>query len=208
MSQRTPLGIARVFIVYLFVAALVWISRPTLLLVAIGLPFVVTGEAVRFWAAGHLLKSKELAVSGPYRYTQNPLYLGRFLILTGFCLMAYLPLHVGGIVVPANLLVLAVSYAVFFLYYLPRKVRVEGSRLAELHGGAWREYFDSVPILFPRLTPHGTILIYSVEVRVAGNVRAWDASRMKRNREHWMLAGVTAVAVLFIVKAVLGARSG
>lgn len=195
MSQRTPLGIARVAIVYLFVAALVWVSQPTPLLVAIGLVFVVMGEAVRFWAAGHLLKSKELAVSGPYRYTQNPLYLGRFLILTGFCLMAYLPLPpVGGIVVPANLVVLAVSYAVFFFYYLPRKVRVEGSRLAELHGGAWREYFESVPILFPRPKPHGT------------NLRAWDVSRMKRNREHWMLAGVAAVAVLFVVKAALGAR--
>jgi protein-S-isoprenylcysteine O-methyltransferase Ste14 len=194
VSQRTPLGIARVAIVYLFVAALVWVSRPTPLLVAIGLVFVVKGEWVRFWAAGHLLKSKELAVSGPYRYTQNPLYLGRLLILTGFCLMAYLPVPVGGVVVPANLVVLAVSYAVFFFYYLPRKVRVEGARLAELHGGAWREYFESVPILIPRLTPHGT------------NVRAWDVSRMKRNREHWMLAGVAAVAILFIVKAVLGAR--
>ena len=196
MSQRTPLGIARVAVVYLFVAALVWISRPTPLLVAIGLPFVVIGEAVRFWAAGHLLKSKELAVSGPYRYTQNPLYLGRFLILTGFCLMAYLPVPVGGIVIPANLIVLAVSYAVFFFYYLPRKVRVEGSRLAELHGGAWRSYFESVPVLFPRLTPHGT------------NVRAWDADRMKRNREHWMLAGVTAVAVLFLIKAIVGLNPG
>ena len=195
MSQRTPLGIARVIVVYLFVAALVWISQPTPLLVAIGLPFVVAGEAVRFWAAGHLLKSKELAVSGPYRYTQNPLYLGRFLILTGCCLMAHLPVRVGGIAIPANLLVLSISYGVFFLYYLPRKVRVEGSRLAELHGGAWRTYFESVPILFPRTTPHGT------------NVRVWDMERMKRNREHWMLAGVAAVAVLFIVKAALGART-
>ena len=194
MSQRTPLGIARVVIVYLFVAALIWISRPTPLLVAMGLVFVVTGEAVRFWAAGHLLKSKELAVSGPYRYTQNPLYLGRFLILTGFCLMAYLPLDIGGIVVPANVIILLISYAVFFFYYLPRKVRVEGGRLAELHGAAWRDYFDSVPILIPRLTPHGT------------NVRTWDASRMKRNREHWMLAGVAAVAVLFIVKAAVDKR--
>ena len=59
--------------------------------------------------------------------------------------MAYLPVRVGGISLPANLIVLAVSYAVFFFYYLPRKVRVEGSRLAELHGGAWREYFDFFP---------------------------------------------------------------
>lgn len=178
-------------IMYIFVAALVAVSKPSLSLVAIGSIFVLVGESVRFWAAGHLLKSRELAVSGPYRYTQNPLYLGRFLILTGFCIMAYLPLRAGGVVIPANLVLLLLSYAVFFLYYLPRKVRVEGARLREIHGSAWEGYFKSVPILFPRATPHGT------------NVRAWDADRMRRNREHWMLAGVLLVSLVFLAKAVL-----
>jgi protein-S-isoprenylcysteine O-methyltransferase Ste14 len=189
MSQRTPLGIARVAIAYLFVAALVWICQPTLPLFLIGLVFVIAGEGVRFWAAGHLLKSKELAVSGPYRYTQNPLYLGRFLILTGFCIMAYLPVRWGGRTIPLNLIFLLVGYAVFFFYYIPRKVRVEGQRLRELHGGAWESYFKNVPILFPRITPHGQ------------NVRGWDVSRMLRNREHWMVAGVTAVTLIFLAKA-------
>lgn len=193
MSERTPLGIARVVLAYIFVAAIFWLSRPTLPLVAAGAVLVAAGEAVRFWAAGHLLKSKELAVSGPYRYTQNPLYFGRFLILTGFCLMAYFPVEAAGVSVPANLIALVLAYAVFFLYYLPRKIRVEGSRLRELHGGAWEQYFRSVPILFPRLSPHGE------------NVRGWDASRMKRNREHWMLIGVTLVTLLFLLKA-LAAR--
>jgi protein-S-isoprenylcysteine O-methyltransferase Ste14 len=191
VSERTPLGIARVVLAYLFVAAIFWFSRPTIPLVVAGTVFVAAGEAVRFWAAGHLLKSKELAVSGPYRYTQNPLYLGRFLILTGFCLMAYLPVEAGGVAVPANLIALVLAYAVFFLYYLPRKIRVEGSRLRELHGAAWELYFRSVPILFPRLTPHGE------------NVLGWDASRMKRNREHWMLVGVTLVTLLFLLKAMV-----
>ena len=83
------------------------------------------------------------------------------------------------------------SYAVFFLYYIPRKVRVEGARLGELHGSAWREYCRSVPILFPRLTPHGR------------NVLAWDPARMKRNREHWMLAGVGLVTLVFLAKILL-----
>lgn len=183
------MGIARVASTYLFVGALVLLSKPTLALVAIGALFVATGESVRVWAAGHLLKSQELAVSGPYRYTQNPLYLGRFLILTGCCIMANLPIRVSGVRIPLNLLVLLGSYAIFFLYYLPRKIRVEGSRLREIHGAAWQDYFRSVPILFPRLTPHGQ------------NVRSWDPARMKRNREHWMLAGVAIVALLFAAKA-------
>ena len=191
MSKRTPLGIARVVLAYIFIAAIFWFSRPSLPLVAIGALLVAAGEAVRFWAAGHLLKSAELAVSGPYRYTQNPLYLGRFLILTGFCIMAYIPLHWGGVSFPANLAALVLAYAVFFLYYLPRKIRVEGARLRELHGAAWEQYFRSVPILFPRLTPHGE------------NVRGWDPARMKRNREHWMLIGVVLVTLLFLAKALL-----
>jgi len=194
LSERTPLGAARVVFVYLFVAALAWIARPTPLLVAAGAVLVAAGESVRLWAAGHLLKSKELAVSGPYRYTQNPLYLGRLLILTGFCIMARLPLRLGGAEIPANLFVLAGGYALFFFYYIPRKVRVEGVRLQEIHGGAWEEYFKSVPILFPRLSPHGT------------NLRAWDASRMTRNREHWMVAAVTLVTLVFLAEAVLRAR--
>jgi len=194
LSERTPLGAARVVFVYLSVAALAWVARPTPLLVAAGAVFVAAGESVRLWAAGHLLKSKELAVSGPYRYTQNPLYLGRLLILTGFCIMARLPVRLGGAEIPANLFVLAGGYALFFFYYIPRKVRVEGARLQEIHGGAWEEYFKSVPILFPRLSPHGT------------NLRAWDASRMTRNREHWMVAAVTLVTLVFLAEAVLRAR--
>ena len=194
MSQRTPLGVLRVAVAYAFVAALVWLARPTPLLFLIGLVFVVVGESIRFWAAGHLLKSKELAVSGPYRYTQNPLYLGRFLILTGFCIMAYLPVTVRGVTIPANLLLLLASYAVFLAYYMPRKVRVEGQRLREIHGGSWESYFASVPILFPRLTPHGE------------NLRGWTLERMARNREHWMAAGVTLVTLVFLVKTCLGVR--
>jgi protein-S-isoprenylcysteine O-methyltransferase Ste14 len=189
MSRRTPLGVLRVLVAYGFVAVIFVISRPSPLLIGLGLVLVAAGETIRFWAAGHLLKSQELAVSGPYRYTQNPLYLGRFLILTGFCIMAYIPIAVAGLTLPANILVLLVAYAVFFLYYIPRKVRVEGARLREIHGAAWEEYFTSVPILFPRLTPVGR------------NLRAWDGVRMRRNREHWMLAGVALVTLLFALKA-------
>jgi protein-S-isoprenylcysteine O-methyltransferase Ste14 len=181
-ERHRGLGIARLAAVYLAVAVLAWLSRPTPGLVALGGLFVLAGEVTRAWAAGHLLKSRELVTSGPYRYTQNPLYLGRLLILTGFCVMARLPWF-------ANLLVLALGWTVFFFYYLPRKIRVEGGRLKRLHGQAWEEYFSSVPLLFPRLTPHGE------------NQRRWDPARFLRNREHWMIAGVTGVTLFFLYRA-------
>src|SRR5258706_16263477 len=40
--------------------------------------------ALRAWATGHLRKNDALAVTGPYAYTRNPLYLGSFLIGVGF----------------------------------------------------------------------------------------------------------------------------
>ena len=189
MNRRTRLGTLRVLVVYAFVGVLLWLSTPTLPLVAIGGILVAAGEAMRIWAAGHLLKTRELAVSGPYRYTQNPLYLGRLLILAGFCLMARFPVRVGGRTWPGNLLALALGCAAFFTYYLPRKVRIEGARLRQVHGAAWSDYAAGVPVLFPRAIPHGR------------SVRVWEAARMLRNREPWMLAGVCVLWLAFLLKA-------
>ena len=143
MSERSDLlGRLRLVAVYVFIAVLVVLSRPTSRSYAIGLILAVTGESMRLWAAGHLVKSVRLITSGPYAYTQNPLYLGRLLILTGLAIATPAPAFL-------NLIALAVGYAVFFLYYIPRKIRVEGGRLARLHGAEFETYHRSVPILFP-----------------------------------------------------------
>jgi protein-S-isoprenylcysteine O-methyltransferase Ste14 len=182
-QRSTPLGYLRLAAVYALVAWLAWSSDPSPATFWIGLGLVLPGEAIRFWAAGHLLKSAELVTAGPYAYTQNPLYLGRLLIFSGFCLMASLPAR-------ANLIVLGAGLAVFFGYYIPRKIRVEGQRLAERHGEAWAEYHRAMPILFPRLTPYPK--------RVAA---PWRMERMLRNREHLMVAGVALVSLFFGLKA-------
>jgi len=169
---------------YLLVGWLAWMSRPTRATFLLGLPLVVVGESIRFWAAGHLLKSKELVTSGPYTYMQNPLYLGRVLIYTGFCLMAWLPPYGW------NLIVLAAGLAVFFLYYIPRKVRVEGARLAAHHGAAWEAYHRAMPILLPRFTPYP-----------AAVAAPWRSERMRRNKEWAMALGVGLVTLFFAWKA-------
>ena len=163
-----------------FVALLVAFAKPRPLEVAIGFVIATTGEVVRFWAAGHLLKTKELITSGPYRYTRNPLYLGRVLILTGLCVMARLPYH-------ANWILLAIGYAVFFLYYMPRKERVEPSRLRAMHGDAYDRYFKAVPALFPTLRPYAS-----------GSNLGWSSDRMIRNREVWMVAGILAITLFLL----------
>ena len=177
------LGIVRLIATYSLVGLLVWFARPTPWTVALGFPLVAAGEAVRFWAAGHLRKTVELITSGPYRYTRNPLYLGRLLIFTGLCVMTRLPWSL-------NWVVLVLGWAVFFGYYLPRKERVEPARLREMHGPAYQAYFDAVPALFPALRPYA-----------AGSREGWRTDRMLRNREHWMVAGLLAISGLLLWRA-------
>ena len=170
----------RVVAVYLLLAGLIALSRPTPRSVNLGLAFVVFGEGLRIWAAGHLRKTVALVTSGPYRYTRNPLYLGRLLIFTGLCLMAEMPYM-------ANLVLIALGYGVFFGYYLPRKERIEPARLREVHGAAYERYFESVPALVPTKTPYP-------ETGATG----WSSDRLLRNREHWMVAGLLAIWLLLL----------
>jgi protein-S-isoprenylcysteine O-methyltransferase Ste14 len=135
------------------------------------------------WSAGHLVKNEVLVTSGPYRYTRNPLYLGRLSIFTGLCVMTRLPYH-------ASWLVLLAGWGVFFGYYLPRKERVEPERLRGLHGDAFERYFREVPRLLP--------------LRGAwrdGAAGRWTAERARRNREHWMVVGLVAVVTFLLWRA-------
>ena len=180
------LGTLRVLSIYALVALLVWLSRPTPLSVTVGFVFVALGEAVRFWAAGHLRKTVELITSGPYRYSRNPLYLGRLLIFTGVCVMAWM----GREQYHVNWLVLAAGWAIFFLYYFRRKERVEPARLREVHGEAYERYFRAVPALFPTLEPYPE-----------GASIGWSSERMLRNREHWMVVGLALLTLFMLWRA-------
>ena len=187
--KRGLLGSLRVLAVMAVVAALVTFSQPTWPWVLAGTPLVALGEIWRAWAAGHLVKSKELAISGPYRHVQNPLYFGRLCILTGVGLMAWMPVTLGGRVVPLNLIVLAAMLAIFFGYYIPRKKRVEGERLERLHGEAYAKWAAAVPLIFPAVRAWGS------------NVRGWSAERFHDNSEGAMVAFVIAVTAAFWAKA-------
>ncbi len=183
VSERTynkTLGRLRLLGLFLLLGLLLYLARPSDWSVAAGAVFVALGEAVRFWSAGHLRKTVELVTSGPYRYTRNPLYLGRLLIFTGLCIMVQLPY--GG-----SWIVLVLGWAIFFGYYLPRKERVEPARLREIHGEPFERYFDAVPALFPAWKPYPDAID-----------RRWSARRMLRNREHWMVVGLV-LAILFLL---------
>ncbi len=180
---NTFLSRFRLLAVYLLVAALVALARPNPLGVSGGAVLVALGETIRLWAAGYLLKTAELVTAGPYRYTRNPLYLGRLLIFTGLCVMARLPYRL-------NLLVMALGWALFFGYYLKRKERVEPARLREVHGEPYDRYFRAVPALFPTLRPYPS-----------SEPIGWSSERMLRNREHLMVLALTAITLFLLWRA-------
>ena len=148
-TRSAALGWVRRGFVVVFAGALLWAAQPTPALWAAGFAIAALGEALRVWAAGILVKSKQLITAGPYQHVRNPLYVGRLLILTGVCIACVLPGH-------ANLVVLVLALAVFLGYYIPRKERVEPERLERLHGEPYARYRAAVPSLLPRLRPYGS----------------------------------------------------
>lgn len=160
---------------YALVACLLYFAHPSALSVMVGAPIVALGEAIRFWSAGHLLKTEELVTCGPYRLTRNPLYLGRILIFTGLSVMVNLPYNL-------SIVVMILGWMLFFGIYMPRKERVEPARLRARHGEAFDRYFQAVPALFPtwRPYPHPS----------AGR---WSLKRISRNREVLMVIGLALV---------------
>ena len=186
MSEREYnriLGLLRLAALFAVLLVLIYYARPTVPSVAIGFVFVVLGETVRFWSSGLLLKTRELMTAGPYRYTRNPLYLGRFLILTGLIIMVNLPNYL-------SLIGLIFGWAWFIGVYMRRKERVEPARLREEHGEAYDRYFEAVPALFPTLSPYQDFTPAS-----------WSVERMMRKREYWMVIGLLGVSAYLLWRA-------
>ncbi len=105
-----------------------------------GVPLVVLGEALRTWAAGHLLKDEQLTVGGPYAHVRNPLYLGSLLSGIGF------------LVIVGNWQIAVAFVAASLAIYLPT-VKQEEGYLRRMHGEAFDQYRQRVPAIVPRLRP-------------------------------------------------------
>ena len=108
------------------------------LLCGVGIAFL--GLLLRGFAAGHLRKHKQLAISGPYAFTRNPLYLGSVLLAAGFSVASHSWI---------STLLLAAYLAIFY----PVVIRREQAELKTLYGVAFVEYASRVPAFWPRLSP-------------------------------------------------------
>lgn len=117
---RVPLGFAGGFVV-------LWLAKPTPVLLGAGTAVAIAGECIRVWAAGHLEKSREVTRSGPYRWSRHPLYVGSTLMGAGVAIA-------GGS---------AIAAAVIGLYLavtLRAAIRTEEAFLRARFGSEYDEY--------------------------------------------------------------------
>lgn len=114
-----------------------WLAKPNMLSLTCGTPLLVAGLLVRGAASGYLRKNEQLATTGPYAYTRNPLYLGSLIMAVGFAVAAR-SLWIGLIMV-----------AMFIAIYVP-VIRAEESCLAQQFP-EFAEYARRVPRWMPRL---------------------------------------------------------
>ncbi len=127
---RVPMG-------FLFAAFFLWLARPQWWSLAAGSAVALAGVGIRAISSGHVNKNEELATTGPYAYTRNPLYFGSIVIALGFALSA---------------LRWEIALALVFLFaaiYVP-VIRGEEQYLSA-HFANYLEYCSRVPRLLPRL---------------------------------------------------------
>jgi protein-S-isoprenylcysteine O-methyltransferase Ste14 len=109
---RVPCG-------FLLLIAFAWLSRPSVRSMFIGIPVSIIGLLLRAWATGHLEKDERLAITGPYAYTRNPLYIGTLSVALG-------------IVIASRNIWLALIFLVsFLLIYLP-SIELEEQHLRDI----------------------------------------------------------------------------
>ncbi|HZS04071.1 MAG TPA: isoprenylcysteine carboxylmethyltransferase family protein [Blastocatellia bacterium] len=172
---RVPLGFvtAAVFLIF---------AHPSRLSLIIGFPLALCGVAIRAWASGHLKKNAELAISGPYAYTRNPLYFGSFILALGCA--------VGGGNRWSGLLLLGFFLAV----YIP-VMQAEAEYMMTLFAGAYPAYARHVPLFLPRLTP------WQPDSPGRQQSAAFDRNLYLRYREYRALVGLLVVFAILGLKA-------
>ena len=128
--MRVPLG-------FVFALLYWWLAHPTARSIVGGSAVTLIGLAIRAYASGYVRKNENLATTGPYAFTRNPLYLGSIVIAAGFAVMA------------RSWLVVALLGLMFLAIYLP-VIWSEEAYLRERFP-EFAEYERRVPRLLPRL---------------------------------------------------------
>ncbi len=172
---RVPLG-------FLFVIFYFWLARPSPQSLPASLVLVVPGILLRGYASGYVKKNAELATTGPYAYTRNPLYLGSIFIAFGFAVAA------------RNLWIALALAILFVLIYWP--VILGEEEYLRVHFAGYSEYVKRVPRLLPRLRVH--------QNNAGGE---FSLELYRKHREYNSLLGTFCIYLALIARLFFGIRS-
>ncbi|MGA9566334.1 MAG: isoprenylcysteine carboxylmethyltransferase family protein [Candidatus Korobacteraceae bacterium] len=164
---RVPLG-------FLFAAFYLWRARPDTWSLAVGGGVVALGVFLRAMASGHVEKNQQLAMTGPYAYSRNPLYLGSIIIAIGFAIAS------RDVWVAAGILIF------FVIIYVP-VIRSEETFLRQRFG-EYESYAQRVPRLLPRL------------LWLSGLTADFSRELYLQHREYNALIGAAAMLAALVVK--------
>ncbi len=158
------------------------LASPTARSLIHGAVLAALGLMIRAYAAGYLVKYRQLATTGPYAHTRNPLYFGSALLAAGFA--------VAGHSWPAAALIILYFAAVYYAV-----MRNEESDLRARYGSVFDLYASQVPLFLPR--------IWRVKTSAAANSPEprpkFTWAQYRRNREYQALIGtILGFAVVWI----------
>jgi protein-S-isoprenylcysteine O-methyltransferase Ste14 len=165
---RVPLGFA-------FAIVYMWLAKPNIAYLSAGVALIALGLLIRALASGHVQKNEQLATTGPYAYTRNPLYLGSIIMAIGF--------GIAG----RNWWIAAIIIVLFIAIYLPVIHGEETFLRAKFP--EFEDYAAKVPRLFPRMPTSRNQGTFS-----------WDLYR--KHREYNAILGTGALLVILIAKLI------
>jgi protein-S-isoprenylcysteine O-methyltransferase Ste14 len=164
----------RVALGFVFGVLVLVLAEPTGQSLFAGMSIAACGEAIRIWAAGHLRKSREVTVSGPYRWCPHPLYVGSSVMGVG--------LAIASASVPV-----AVLIAIYLVATLTATIKSEEAFLRRTFGDQYDLYRSGVAAK-------------RREGRAASR-RRFSLEQAMANREYRAVAGLGVAILLLIWKA-------
>jgi protein-S-isoprenylcysteine O-methyltransferase Ste14 len=144
-----------------------------------GACLAIAGIAVRLWASGCIKKNDALATDGPYAFVRHPLYVGNFLIGTGFALAS------------GHVLAVILWFLLFYYYHTPAIEREDG-KLRRKFPETWPDWAKETPALLP---------LALFRMRKRPQLGPWSLRQSLRNGEP--LYAVVLLCGLFYLSSLL-----
>jgi hypothetical protein len=189
------------------VAIIYWLlATPTWRSIAYGTIVAAFGLMVRAAAAGYLRKDRELAVTGPYARTRNPLYLGSAILAAGF-------------VVASHSWIAGSLVSLYFGIFYYAVMRNEEKDLRMRFGPDFNAYATRVPLFFPNPFASGKPQSPAMQPSCVNNRSpasgtnaevngGFSWAQYRRNREYRALFGAIAAMAMVCLRMYIRGRFG